>query len=342
MKQSFFLASKFAVNFQTVSISIRKLVNMNQYIKLFGFLSVFLFGIFMILPINAQENSKSFFARNGTVALQTTEMNSLADTISVVNHRADDIVWSRIIYRIIDLRDRQNFQLYFPTTPNEQYRSLFRVILDAVVDGKLKAYGKIEREIEPTFKTSLPSDSLKSIFQIITNDTVNHTITKDPLFVSDPITRRLSISNFLYPAYVKDQFKFLIQEIVFFDKHTSRMYSKIIGIAPLYGLTESNISLGVNNDPWNYFQSSVLCWFLFDDLRPYLAKQYVIPNGNDSERLTYDEFFAQQLYSSYILGDSNMNNRMILQYYTDRKDIQKEQNRIETELLNFEQDLWEY
>jgi len=33
---------------------------------------------------------------------------------------------------------------------------------------------------------------------------------------------------------------------------------------------------------------------------------------------------------------------MLLQYLTDPNKIRKEQKRIETELLNFEQDLWEY
>ncbi|MFT3752931.1 MAG: gliding motility protein GldN [Paludibacter sp.] len=292
--------------------------------------------------LRAQSNPMSFFEKNGTVALQTTSMNALADTIAVVNHRYDDVVWSRIVYRIIDMRDKQNFQIYFPTVPNEKYRSLFRLILNAMVDDTLKAYDKVERDIQPLYEKELPKDSLKNILVYITNDTINKTTTKDQLIISDPITQKLTVSNYLYPAYIKDQLKFLTQEIVFFDKHTSRMYTKIIGIAPLYALTESNISLGTSNNAWSYFQSSVLCWFLFDELRPYLAKHYVIPSGNDSQRLTYDEFFAQHLYSSYLLGDSNINNRMLLQYLVNPDKIRKEQQRIETELLNFEQDLWEY
>jgi gliding motility associated protien GldN len=300
------------------------------------------FVIFVSLSIHAQSKQMPFFERNGTVALQTTEMNSLADTIAVVNHRFDDVVWSRIVYRIIDMRDKQNYQIYFPTIPNDQYRSLFRLILDAVVNDTLRAYDKVERDIQPLYKSVLQKDSLKNIFTYVTNDTINKTTSKEQLISEDPITQKLNVSKFLYPAYIKDQLKFVVQEIVFFDKHTSRMYSKIIGIAPMYGLTESNISLGSNNDAWSYLQSSVLCWFLFDELRPYLAKQYVIPSGNDTQRLTYDEFFAQKLYSSYILGDSNINNRTLLQYLTDPDKIRKEQQRIETEMLNFEQDLWEY
>ena len=81
---------------------------------------------------------------------------------------------------------------------------------------------------------------------------------------------------------------------------------------------------------------------LFGKLRPYLAKQFVIPNGNDGQAMTFDEFFAQKLYSSYLLGDSNMFDRMLLQNYNDPTRIVKEQKRIETELLNTELDLWEY
>ncbi len=310
--------------------------------KKYWILTLLIFFSVSMQSLRAQSNPMSFFEKNGTVALQTTAMNALADTIAVVNHRYDDVVWYRIVYRIIDMRDKQNFQIYFPTIPNEKYRSLFRLILDAVVNDTLKAYDKVERDIQPLYSNVLPKDSLKNTFVYITNDTVNKTTEKAQLIETDPITQKLSVSNFLYPAYIKDQLKFLTQEIVFFDKHTSRMYTKIIGIAPLYGLTESNISLGSSNDAWSYFQSSVLCWFLFDELRPYLAKQYVISSGNDGQRLTYDEFFAQHLYSSYLLGDSNMNNRMLLQYLTNPDKIRKEQQRIETELLNFEQDLWEY
>jgi len=292
--------------------------------------------------VGAQEKQMSFFEKNGTVSIQTTSLKSMADTIAVMNHRADDIVWSRIVYRIIDMRDKQNYQLYFPVIPNEQYKSLFRIILEAAVNDSLKAYEKIERDIQPIFKKVVSKDSLKNYFQICEKDTVNNVIRKTPLIVGDSITQQPTISSYAYKDYVKNQLKFLVQEIVFFDKHTSRMYSKIIAIAPLNALTETNVTLEGTVDTWSYFQSSVLCWFLFDELRPYLAKQYVIPSGNDTQRLTYDEFFVQKFYSDYVIGDSNLNNRMLLQYLVDPVKIRKEQKRIETELLNFEQDLWEY
>jgi gliding motility associated protien GldN len=309
--------------------------------KKYWILSLVISISFFYNYINAQEKQMPFFEKNGTVSIQTTALNSLADTISVINHRYDDVVWSRIVYRIIDMRDKQNYQLYFPVMKNDQYKSLFRVMLEAAVNDSLKAYDKIERDIQPK-NSVLSKDSLKNYFQICEKDTVNNTIRKTPLIISDSITQQPVISTYAYKDYVRNQLKFLIQEIVFFDKHTSRMYSKIIAIAPLYALTEANVTLDNTVDAWSYFQSSVTCWFLFDELRPYLARQFVIPNGNNTQRLTFDEYFAQKFYSDYLLGDSNLNNRMLLQYLADPAKIRKEQKRIETELLNFEQDLWEY
>ena len=186
----------------------------------------------------------------------------------------------------------------------------------------------------PSFKDSekLEGDELSNKFAF----------DKDPdnnLIKINPITKQAKIGEDQYYRYVQNQYKFLIQEIIFFDKHTSRMYSKIIGIAPIYPLHPDNSQ---SKNPMKFFQESILCWFAFDDLRPYLAHQNIIPNANETAGLTFDEFFAQKLYGSYLLGDSNMFNRMLLESELTYDKIHKEQNRIETELLNFEEDLWEY
>jgi gliding motility associated protien GldN len=301
--------------------------------KKYWIVSLIISLLFVTNLISAQVNQVPFFDSKGSVRLQTTEMDALADTIAIINHRADDVVWSRVVYRVIDMREKQNYQLYFPMRPNDQYKSLFRVMLDAVAQG-VNVYRRNPREIKPSFADSeiLTGDELSKAFAY--DNTMDNN-----LILVNAVTNQIEIGNDQYQNYVKNQLKFLVQEIIFFDKHTSRMYSKIMGIAPLYALHPDNTQ---SKESFRYFQESVLCWFAFDELRPYLAKQYVIPSGNDTQRLTFDEYFAQKLYSSYLLGDSNMFNRMLLEYVVDPVKIRKEQQRIETELLNFEQDLWEY
>lgn len=299
---------------------------MKKQILIISFLGLFFIGN----NIKAQETYQSFFDDIGNINLHTTELDALADTIAVIKHRAEDITWSRVVYRVIDMRDKQNFQLYFPTRPSNQHQSLFRVMLNAVVGG-INVYARNPRDIKPEFDNLLNGDELSRIFaydEIMDNN----------LIQVDPITEERSLNQDQYMRYIRNQLKFLIQEVIFFDTHTSRLYSKIIAIAPMYALHPDNM---VSNDSMAYFRNSVLCWFSFDELRPFLMKHLIIPDGNNSQKMTFDDFFSQKLYSSYLLGDSNMYSRMLLEYSVDENVLKAEQKRIETELMNIEQDLWE-
>ena len=178
--------------------------------------------------LSAQTTQIPFFDSKGSVRIETTELDALADTIAVINHRTDDVVWSHIVYRVIDMREKQNYQLYFPTRANEEYRSLFRVMLDAICSG-VNVYKKNPRDLKPSFKDKLEGEELSKAFAF-DNDMENN------LLQINPVTQQRTVSIDQYARYVRNQLKYLVQEIVFFDKHTSRMYSKIIAIAPLYAL----------------------------------------------------------------------------------------------------------
>lgn len=312
------------------------------------FIAVFITNAQNTQIINSKEKPLPFFDAKGNIAIHTNELNALADTLAVINHRQDDIVWSKIVYRVIDMRDKQNNQLYFPLTPNGKYKSLLRVILESNAFLNLNAYGSRPYDIQPDYSKPLSKDAAMSLFVLNRSDSTSSLL--DTIVKRDVLTNSFKISDEqYYELFAKEQVKFLVQEVVFFNKHYSRMYTKIIGIAPIYFKTAYNFSPGnigkqqiEDDNIWLAFRFSVLCWYLFDELRPYLAKQYVIPNGNETQRLTYDEFFAQRLYSTYLLGDENMVDKMLLQTYNDPESIRREQKRIETELLNVEQDLWEY
>ncbi len=58
--------------------------------------------------------------------------------------------------------------------------------------------------------------------------------------------------------------------------------------------------------------------------------------------MTMDEFFLKGLYTSVIKKESNMQDREILDYNTNKIDRLMESERIKEELRNFEHDLWNY
>ncbi len=148
----------------------------------------------------------------------------------------------------------------------------------------------------------------------------------------------MDINTYGYSNYVRNQIKYLTMEIVFFDKHTSRFYQKIMAIAPLQSAMSSA------RDPYDNLVEQVRFWILFDHLRPFMARKYMIPLNNSSKRVTFDNFFAEHMYTSYIIGDDNMFDRMIVQGQETLTEefVHRDQERIASELLNMELDLWEY
>ena len=301
-----------------------------------------------VVTAQAQHKVVSFFDEMGTARIQTEEFSQAHDTVVMVDHRIDDVIWARYVYRIIDMRYKQNYQLYFPTKSDDaDYRNLFKVITDAVVDG-LPIFEKNMETIKPDFKQEpIARNVIPTMFMAddpladYSDDPTHFDIEfSDAMLIHyDSVEDELSFHFYPFEKLVKNQLKYLIQEVVFFDKHTSRLYTKIMGIAPLQS---DKISTRDNSDIMGSLRESVMFWIPFDELRPYLAMQYAIPNRNEVKRVTFDEFFQKRLFSSYIVGEGNMYNRWIPDYSGTEEQIKKEQERIATELLNFEQDLWEY
>jgi gliding motility associated protien GldN len=301
-----------------------------------------------VVTVNAQQVVLDYFDTNGTIRLETEELNASADTLVTVFHRKDDVVWARLTYRIIDLRYKQNYQLYYPEKHDDpKYKSLFRIILQAVQE-RMPIYEAKERKDQPftpEFSEStriklkeLALQGGKTIF--VANDAEGQQGELDDeesyILYYDSVTNQMIFNPSRYQNYVKNQIKYMIQEVIFFDKHTSRLHRQIIAIAPLQP------DRATSTDPMLFLRQSIKFWVLYKDLRPYLASNYISNNGNEQKRVTFDDFFQKRLYTSYLVGENNIYNRMILDYAKEEQSAKKEQARIETELLNFEQDLWEY
>lgn len=306
---------------------------------------IIVFAFVGLSTLQAQHQINSFFDDMGIVRLETQELSEASDTLVKVYHRSDDIVWSRVVYRVIDMRFKQNYSLYNPVSSEDpKQKSLFMVILNAIQDG-MPIYEKSMDvgDIKPYF--NLPAMPREMIPTILNTDRTgelsdgNIATSEYMLLNYDSTTQKMRFNNYSYRGFARNQLKYMIQEIVFFDKHYSRLYSKIMAIAPLHS---DNVVYYEDMPVMDALYGQILFWIPFDYLRPYMAQQYMVSSNNDTKRVTFDEFFAKKLYSSYIIGASNTQGRMIPEYANTREEIKKEQDRIEWELQCVEQDLWEY
>ncbi len=269
--------------------------------------------------------STSIFAQSNVLdGVYVKEHIAERKVIPYAHLREADVMWSKRVWRIIDLKEKLNHDLYYPEEPFNGRKSLMQVIWDGVTkDGTITAYADLLGSAAGDFEQSpvLPKAAIDTMF-----NKVERTELPDPDDPDVMITKEVPIP--FEPMMVKS---YRIKEDWFFDKQRSVMDVRIIGIAPVI---EKKLEDGTT-------APQTMFWIYYPEIRFTLVGAEVYNKFNDSERRSYEDIFWKRKFSSYIYKESNVYDRKIIEYATGLAAL-LEAERIKDEMRNFEHDLWEY
>ena len=237
--------------------------------------------------------------------------------------RWDDALYAEKVWRELDLREKINQVFRYEAESDNGSQIFVNMLLKAVNAGEVTAFA------DDRFSTPM---SLPEIQQLTVGsaDTTAQTDPNDPSKVIRYVVTRASFD-------AKSVVKLRIKEEWVFDREASRMFVRILGIAPLKTLYFPNGKERPGSSP--------MFWVYYPDLRPMLAKYEVYnPKNMGQSRMTWEELFESRMFGSYIVKSSldNPANRQIRTAIKDPILALLEGDNIKEKIFNYEQDLWSY
>ncbi|HHZ81915.1 MAG TPA: gliding motility protein GldN [Flavobacteriales bacterium] len=236
--------------------------------------------------------------------------------------READVMYFRRIWQEMDLKQKINHPYYYPVEPIQDRKNLFDVIRDGLlVEGSLVAYSPGPTGEEDEFTLPITADSIRSILNPVTY-----------IDVWDDFGDKIGSNAVRNPIESENITRYRLKEDWIWDRQRSERYVRIIGIAPMIeGFDRDGESIGY----------SPLFWLYYPECRYVFANADVFNLFNDAQRRTYEDLFQKRYFSSYIVKESNVYDRQVVEYQRGM-DALAESERIKEELFLLEHDLWHY
>lgn len=248
--------------------------------------------------------------------------------LSYEHLRADDALFVQRVWREIDIREKINMPFRFLTADDNGDQRFVSILVNAIKNGGVTAFSA---DVDDRFTT--PLDSAQFAMALGGGGMCDTT----PVYnLNDPtkIDKYIVNCETLSPD---DIVKFRIKEEWVFDREASRMFVRILGIAPcktqfaLDKVTERGVT--------------PLFWVYYPDLRPTLARFEVYnPKNMGMARMTWEELFEARMFGSYIIKSTldNPLNKYIRGYITDPILRLLEGENVKEKIFNYEQNLWSF
>ena len=240
--------------------------------------------------------------------------------------RVDDAVYRHKIWREIDAREKINLPFRYAADENNGNQRFISILMKAVQDGDVTAFSNIDDR----FTTPL---TLSEVTKVMTGGSI-----QSPIY--DSLGQVTGYKEVVNEINLDSFYKFQIKEEVIFDKEASRLFWRILGIAPVKKLiTSSGVQVGDQAIP--------LFWVYYPDMRPIFAKYEIYNGKNYGQRQSWEELFESRMFSGRIIK-STLDNPFDIPISSvpglkENGVFQLlEGERIKEKIFNYELDLWSY
>ncbi len=282
--------------------------------------------------------------------------------------READLIWSKRVWRSIDMREKMNHVMYYPLDEfspdghiwnrNSSRWSLWTILRANIMCANLQAY----YPFNPVQQSSTDGDQFKYPIPV----TSGNNYYTDSLYAKNLVEYQVlgaedqgplvALSSKLEPygdsvikvlngdlvvqyeprkiiwVTSKDIVEYRLKEDWFFDKERSVLDVRILGMAPV---------VYKRNAVGDIEGTRELFWVYFPECRFILNNYYVYNPKNDAQWMSFDDFFWKRQFSSNIYKQSNVFDRNI-ESYRHGVDALMESQKITEEIRTLEHDVWHF
>lgn len=238
-----------------------------------------------------------------------------------------DIMWSKMVWEIVDLDERANFSLYYPIDTNNignNRRSLYDVLMTSVNKGD------IENIYDDSYFTAKRTvDDIRDALTLIDTTDLGYEQFNAEGIVDPQYIRRRDIT-------AADIMEYHLKGLWYFDKRQGELKYRLLGIAPV--APDVNFIDSDDPDPVELF------WVWFPDARKVLHEAKAFNNRNSNVPASFDHLLNSRRFNGTIYREENVyGDRQVSEYISDNALMQLlESDRIKEKIRDFEQDMWSY
>jgi gliding motility associated protien GldN len=243
--------------------------------------------------------------------------------------REDDAVYKQRVWRNIDVREKMNETFRYDADEDNGNQLFINVLLTALQKGEADAYDPIDDR----FTTKMTKSDIIAKLVGVPEKKMVPDWEKDK---TGNTLKEVTIMNDFAPGLVT---KFQIKEEWVFDKESSRMFVRILGISPI--MDRINPVTGLIEGDKKLF------WIYYPKIRGALSKAEAYNGKNFGAKPTWEELFESRMFSSYIVKStidnpsnqfldqiSGLKDNGILRLYAGEE--------VKEKIFNYEQNLWSY